>query len=913
MASIQELKRLIDLHDLAEKLGLERPGGQGNYRSPHHKDKNPSLSVFNDGKAWKDHSGDAGGDCISFVQFVENLPDVPSAMRRLHELYNLPNDKPAADAPRRERSKEEFIADQCLAKRTGAFDYLKGRGISENALMYAADRGTLGFNDWTKPGMEPGSFGYGGPAAAFIVRDLQTGEALAVDFRYLDPSLNGDVKTKSVGPKDGVPWFACARRVKAAETIYIVESSINALCIEATNMHKAAAVALRGASNWQTIDWRFCIGKQAVLVLDADLPNEKGERPGAKAAWGLYDLLTGLNVATVMVDQASWYADDVNDVADIAKKFGLDNLKERLQTIEPWCIPGLVGKDGPGGKQRVYLPAHDFAVYWRYRAKPDFTTFVSKVEKDGDDGGETLKFEDLCGFRIASITRVTIAGATSTMSGETDDQPETQFAVSVQTPRHGGKLVRRVYEDDKLHNTDQWKKFGPIFNQSKFLRLVNILERTAHCGARDAVNFVGLCWRNGKLVVNEGPDCYFREPEKQCPYNLLTFPSGPRADARKVIEAYQTTFKDNAAAILLVWGLGGHLKAFLGFWPHLICQAAKGSGKSTLIKRLERSIGMTMFSGQSLQTEFRQLTTVSYTSHPVGWEELSARKQEIIDKAVAMLQECYQYTPTKRGSDMLPYLLCAPVLLAGEDVPVRSLLGKVVQTDLTKRKGPKMPENLPRFPVRPFLEYLTTLTREGVVETMEKAAAWLRQGSRSPDDSEGAQRAVLNFAAVLTAWKLLADFAGMEVRAGSFMEDLRAQMNAFIRDTEGERQPFVWIMEIVASEIESKQFLHPYEFDEIDGEDCIIFRPQHAMDHISSTGRLREHWNGLPVKSGRVFKQQLAGAGVIVKDELDRRIHQRRHAHLSAISLKKLAGFGVYLSQPEPDYQQPPLRAAANS
>ena len=57
MASINELKQQIDLHDLAERLGLERPGGTGNYRSPGGGDKNPSLSIFAGGKAFNLHEG----------------------------------------------------------------------------------------------------------------------------------------------------------------------------------------------------------------------------------------------------------------------------------------------------------------------------------------------------------------------------------------------------------------------------------------------------------------------------------------------------------------------------------------------------------------------------------------------------------------------------------------------------------------------------------------------------------------------------------------------------------------------------------------------------------------------------------------------------------------------------------------
>ena len=59
--------------------------------------------------------------------------------------------------------------------------------------------------------------------------------------------------------------------------------------------------------------------------------------------------------------------------------------------------------------------------------------------------------------------------------------------------------------------------------------------------ARKAANFVGLCWKEGRLQVNEGPDCYFQEPEKQCPYHNLTFPTGTPDQGRKVIEAFQTS------------------------------------------------------------------------------------------------------------------------------------------------------------------------------------------------------------------------------------------------------------------------------------------------------------------------------------------------------------------------------------
>lgn len=908
MASIAQLKERIDLHDLADKLGLVRPGGSGNYRSPAHDDRTPSLSVFNGGRAWKDHSTDEAGDCVALVSYVEGC-DTATAVRRLHELYGIQPDPPAP-AARRERSKVEYIAAECRREPRGAFEYLKSRGIAGDALERAALAGSLGFNTWTSPTRARGEIGHGGPAAAFLVRDWHSGEVIAVDFRYLEPEANGGVKTQTQGEKDAAPWFVSRQHIAGARTVIVVESAINALCVESCNLPGTAALALRGTANAKTIDWRILRGKRVLLALDADQPDRKAIRPGAKAAWAAYDALTRLGIAALMVDQSSWYADGLNDLADIAKAKGLEDLRIRLDHLEPWIIQGLPGKDTPPGRARVFLPPHDWAIYWRYRCKEDFTSYIGKIEEDAE-GQEQVRTDDVAGFRIAAVSRVTIASATSTMSGESDAQPSTVFAVSVQTPRYGAQLVRRVLPDDRLHNVEAWKKLGPIFNPGRFLRMLNILERSADCGATDAINFVGLAWRHGKLTVNEGPDCFFSEPEKQCPYHNLVFPSGAVADARRVIEAYQKTFADNAAALVLVWALGGHLKALTGFWPHCTMQADKGSGKSTLVKRIERSIGMTMFGGQSLQTEFRLLTSVSHTSHPVGWEELSARKQDVIDRAVAMLQECYQYTVTRRGSEMTEYLQCAPVLLAGEDVPVRSLTGKLIRTDLTARKGDMIPEDLPRFPVREWLAYLTRVDRGELMVALRKWEAWLWAGCRSRDSDPGAVRMVANYAAVLTCWGYLCDFAGMATEAGNFPRDVRATLNGHLVDSKADREPWVWIMELVLSEIESRQFNYPYAVEMIESEDCLLVQPRHVMDHLATTVRLREYWNGLPVKSARVFKRQLSNADLIIKDEVDRRIGGRRHAHLSAISLKRMEEYGLHLSvQEDPPTHGAPAHAA---
>lgn len=908
MASIKELINRIDLHDLADRLGLKRGKGEkGNYHSPHHDDKHPSIGIDKDGKKFRDYSADgvphAKGTCIDFIMYVRGIAEVSEAMRELHEMYGIPFDRKATPSePPREKSRAEYIAEKCLAAAPKVRDYLKSRHISDAAIDAAIRAKTLGFNEYRSKVPE-GEVGHGGPGAAFIVLHQVTGAVLAVDMRYLDPEINGGVKTQTQGDKDGVLWCSNWKRLKTATKVFIVESAINALSIETADPF-ACVLVLRGLGNVDLVDWSFLRGKFVVICLDNDSviePPHKlaGHRMGPEAAWRLVEKMIALNIGAMLVDQADWIDEDdepINDVNDMLINLGPEKLKAALDKYEPWLIPGLPAEAGVQGKKRVYLPAHDFSQYWKFRVRTDFSNYIGKMEeKDGEDGEKikTPVVSDLAGFRVASLSRVSVASATSTMTGDPDQQPAVYFAVSVQTPRHGPVLQRRVMQDEQLHNIDGWKKFGPVWIPSAFSRMVNILERTADLGARHAANFVGLAWRDGQLIVNEGPDCYFTEPEKQCPYYNLTFPTGSQRDARQVIAAFQETFKKNAATLPLVWSLGGHLKALLGFWPHMMIQSDKGSGKSTLIKRLERAIAMTMFSGQSLQTEFRLLTSISHSSHPVGWEELSARRQEVIDKAVGMLQENYQYTVTRRGTEMTEYLLSAPVLLAGEDVPVRSLLGKIIRTDLTGKKGPLMPDDLPRFPVRGWLEFLTRLSKTEVLQRYRDVRAMCLNASRASGDDDGALRMSGNYAAVFLAWQYLCEYAGIDQDQGGFDGDLFEGMNLHIGETSADREPWVWIMETALSEIAAGRFTFPYEWDTTMMDPSLLVRTSHIMDHISSTSSLREKWNGLPVKSDRVFKKQMLHAGVITGD-CERTISHRRVSNLQVISLEKLARFGLH-------------------
>jgi len=159
---------------------------------------------------------------------------------------------------------------------------------------------------------------------------------------------------------------------------------------------------------------------------------------------------------------------------------------------------------------------------------------------------------------------------------------------------------------------------------------------------------------------------------------------------------------------------------------------------------------------------------------------------------------------------------------------------------------------------------------------------------------------VKNYAAVLACWELLCEFAGIDDAEFNLARDLTAEMNAHIQETSAEREPWVWITEILLAEIASGAYRHPFLYrTEKDGRDVLLVRTQHVMHHLRSSPGLKEAWNGMPVKSDRVFKRQLKEAGVIHRERVDASINGARECHLVALDLGRLEEYGLHTGRPE--------------
>lgn len=898
-----------DLHDVASKLGLKLGKGESgesrNYHSPTHADRSASLSIFKvqNGYAWKDHSADYGGDAIELVRYTNDCSFM-EAVKLLAGWYHVVDDRQPL-ATQRKKTLPEMIADQVLHKDTPKdklTEYLKGRGITDAVIELAIKSRAVGFNTYASPTKERGEKGYGGEGVAFVVRDRYSNEVIAVDTRYLDPELNGGLKTNSQGEKADAPWCLSWESIRKAHTIYVVESAINALSVLSAlgTKRSVGVLALRGTANAENVSEGLFEGKQVILCMDWDKPHTegklKGMQAGAKAAWSLYDRLTRAGIATQLIDQTDWVLGE--DINDVLKKQGLLAARSALEKLETCAIAGLPAKAVEGAKSRFFLPQHDYEKYWRYQVKSDFTIFLDKYKYDEEGELKPLEFIDLAAFRVAHVGRISIQSWQATVLNAPDGRPDTMFNVICQTSQHGHTLRKATMTDDQYTNLQTWAKFGYIYKPAEFMRLTSILTRTLDDTEELAVNYVGLAYKNGKVVVNNGTDCYFRSPDKQCPYSNLIFNSGDPAHASTLIHAYQETFKNNAALIPFVWALGAHLKIFLGWYPHLQMEAEKGSGKSTLMDALSRSLQMEVFGADMLKTSYRSQHSVSYTGHPVMWEEVGANSQDSIKSASDRLQEAYNYRHAIRGD--LAYLSSAPVLLGGEEVDMNSLIGKLTRTSLkAKLQGSPISGNLPVFPLKEWLEYLAKIQRGTVESDLETTARFLAEKSCARPDDANARRIIKNFAAIGIAWKYLCAFAQVDPRQGGFITSLTAEMNSFLAETEASRQPWVWIVEIIFSEIDAGRFNYPmavnYRHKLKDGtEDEVLYvRHTHMMDHLRHSNHLKGRLEALPIKSPKTFKSQMLSAGVIVEEGIERKIQERRTSGLIALSLSKLADFGL--------------------
>ncbi len=937
MTIYQQIKQSVSLSELAVTLGLKQASqhnGKNMFHGPGGNGNTPSLSIRDDEGCFIDFAQDAKGDHVELVMHVMKI-DKSEAIKWLCDQYNIQEERENNNYTQKKKSLSEWLAHEAIkqAKDARLMNYLTSRRIKETVIQHAIAKSTLGFTDYTKSGKPPGSQGYHGPAVVFIVKSINPQRIVGIEKRFIDATLNGGQKMNDSDGIGGCFWCSDYSRIKKSHSVFIVESPINALSIDCCEMQGCVAIATLGVRNIDLIDWRFLRGKNVYLGFDKDAAKKDGSQPGQETNWKMYDKLTDLGICVHILDQSKWVTKIKNplddeedeeedrkndeeaeefdiDINDMLQGIGVVKLKKRLRIRENWLISGVRPK---ASKNRAWLPSVDMRDYWRFRTTAEHTEFLKTV-KEKDDSGTIQEREvevDVCGFRIANFRTVSVASNSSAVNGGQDDSPRVFFVAYGQNRRGGRYLSKQVFEQG-IHNPGLWEnKLGAIYDVNKFKRAVTIMENTAALNPIHAANIVGLAWLNNQLSVNEGNDCFFAIPEQQCAaYKDLTFHTGPPSEAKIILNAYRSTFTNNAALLMLLWTLGSHLKIFSGFYPHLLTQADKGVGKSQIIEKIGMTAVLSKYTAEDL-TPYRLKILCSGTTFPIAFDEFSNAKQDKREALSNTMQNTYTKAimSSQTHGMTLEFLKIAPLLIGGEDVAdADNVLTKTVRVtlDMPHRGAEIDPHDLPKWPMKQWLEFLAGIERQQFNNDFESAHAYCKGFSNSEDQL--VDRMVKNYAVLLLAWRYVAAFADIQDTVWSVDSSIVTEMNRHIGATDADREPWVKVIDKITLDIQTNQYPYPYNVSFIhdEGGDLIQslnISAAHMMDYVKTSPNLREFRDRLPISSKKVLTHQLQKSGVLVKKHhptFSWKTETQRHTNFMALSVVKLQAYGITV--PGADY-----------
>lgn len=571
---INALKEAIDLHDLFEKLGLEK-GRSGNYKAPWRTDERPSISIYDGGRKWKDH-GDStkAGSAIDIVMEVMEM-DVPAAMRYLHDLYGFPKSTANTVEVSQSQPKASYLwrVVSCHKGIEQAVDYLVNERKLPRDFVEKYSGKLFGFSDYHPPN-NPSDPSHG-PAVAFPCGF--PGQPPAVlNLRYLESEH--EPKVRHIGGDATGVLFAASdwSRIKKASIVWWVEAPIDALTLAAAG---CPAVSFLSASNANSVvlDW---MRPNQLLRLWGDK-----DSAGNSAVRKLYHRAIDAGLTPQCVDVKNFKWKDPND--GLQNGMSLEDINHIAQEVSTKLFPvGL-----------IYLPEYEFIAQSAVRAHLD--SMEIETRKKEDDGDEKTKVIQISGFRVYRLDLLRIHDSSSVF-GIQDEYLSPEIRTLVHYRRVDSNVIQRsVIFGTDIGKLSAWQNFGWIHSQTHLLRITQILARDVH-STSDDVQVVGLVKVNGEYFLQNGPDTYLNN--RECIYHDLVIPSAPQEFSSKIIIDLDLMLKNHLAVIIFSWALGALLKVYLGYWPHLFAPAPTGAGKTTLLDNIKKLTGATVTENSELES-----------------------------------------------------------------------------------------------------------------------------------------------------------------------------------------------------------------------------------------------------------------------------------------------------------------------
>lgn len=272
-----------------------------------------------------------------------------------------------------------------------------------------------------------------------------------------------------------------------------------------------------------------------------------------------------------------------------------------------------------------------------------------------------------------------------------------------------------------------------------------------------ATPFIGLQKHATGMIITDRHEANMSA--HQTVYHDVSINSGHIEHAKSIVDAFQNTLHGYKGLVLLSWLMGAHLKAKFGHYPHLIVRS-NSAGLTTLLEDAKDLMPLRIIDSETLRLDEKVAASISNTSFPVVWENVTSINARQRDNALNRLRQCYGTEYISIGRWQHKYRICAPVLIDDgalnlpNKLPFQALCLDLQKTD----KGEKLPlTTLNQWPMYTWLQFLCTQTKylpdmhlRHMQQAQQKTDFYLQ-----PHQAE-------NYALVACAWQLICEFVDID-------------------------------------------------------------------------------------------------------------------------------------------------------
>lgn len=845
---IQQLVSIIDLHDLATWLGMER-GTNKLYFAPWRSEGTASISVYEKGKRWKDH-GDATkrGSAIDLYRYCRDT-DTDTAIRALSEHYGLSRPvKVECSAP---ESREAYIWRVCSKHKDiqAATDYLEKRKVNIPGLAGKA----WGYTDY-KPPNEHEAHLYP-PGVVFPCRNPLTGELLALNIRYIEAAATSK---RMIGNASGTLYCPDWSLRNTAKIVLFCEAPIDALSAWKAG-YFAVSILSTSMVEHVPLDW-VKRDQECRICLDWD-------EEGREASRTLWHRCIDAGLCPSIVENPR--GDGVKDLNDVLRVLD-EGIANVLETIDQNLMAG----------EDVFLPSVEYRVISSIKAHHDSMTSIKQDPELGEV--ETL----VAGMRVYRIDSLLLHSPLSAITGAYG-HPQRKSMIHyrrVDSPR----MLQHNVDAGDLGRPTTWQGLSWVYNPYAMGAATQALAR----GQRrtvEKVPVIGLCRTPRGVMFQDGPDSQ-TEPE-QCPYSSLSVDSGTAADAASIVEAMRALLLDDIGLIALAWSVGTGFKSIAGFWPHLVISAPASSGKSTVLERLSHATSACVFDFSELETGYRRMRLLSNHLMPVFIDEASRASKEATSGFLDLMNAAYMGTLRHHANKQ--NLIGGAAALVGQDMPETdaAILSKTVIIDLSRAKG-RLIQIKGTWPYREWGAWLASrydrdTAGKEIADRMKADATALKLSGSDGDVSERLRR---NYAAVGLIIDEVLAFSNMAEAVGATIT--RPWLSSHIQNTAAIRRESTAILDQLARDliIDSNARV-PHR---IEGNNLIL-PPSVILDYLHSRG------HRFAVNTTRRLIDHLATDGYLADRGIQQSINGVKYSACIALSLRMMELSGIHW--PKTDYQ----------